>query len=134
MSEPIGALDSAGVFMGTLAMTVTSGLGTALFIVFCYATGRRLLRRDIYASTAVGLFLALALAKEFITGRYLPVEIGMLLLLLMAMLIVMLRWFGFVAALITFKVNQLFSFTPLTANLSDWYAYTTVSTLVDRIS
>jgi serine/threonine-protein kinase len=129
MSEPIGALDSASVFMGTLAMTVTSGLGTALFIVFCYATGRRLLRRDIYASTAVGLFLALALAKEFITGRHLPVEIGMLLLL-MAMVIVILRWFGFVAALTTFMVNQLFSFTPLTANLSDWYASTTVSTLV----
>ena len=27
-------------------------------------------------------------------------------------------------------VNPRFQFTPLTANLSDWYAYTTVSTLV----
>jgi hypothetical protein len=62
-------------------MTVTRGLGTALFIVFCYAIGRRLLRRDLYASAAVRLFLALALAKDFITGRHLPVEIGMLILL-----------------------------------------------------
>ena len=124
-----GFLDNLGVFMGTLPMTVTRGLGTALFIVFCYAIGRRLLRRDLYASAAVGLFLALALAKEFITGRHLPVEIGMLILLA-AMLVVMLRWFGLVAALSTLMVNQLFQFTPLTANLSDWYAYTTVSTLV----
>jgi hypothetical protein len=82
-----------------------------------------------YASAAVGLFLALALAKDFITGRHLPVEI-VILILLAAMLVVMLRWFGLVAALSTLMVNQLFQFTPLTANLSDWYAYTTVSTLV----
>ena len=128
-SGGFGFLDNLGVFLGTLPMTVTRGLGTALFVVFCYAIGRRLLRRDLYASAAVGLFLALALAKEFITGRHLPVEIGMLILLA-AMLVVILRWFGLVAALSMFMVNQLFQFTPLTANMSDWYAYTTVSTLV----
>jgi Protein kinase domain len=127
--SPIWFLDSMGTFAGFMAQTVNSGLSTALFIVFCYAVARRFLRRDLYATLALGVLLSVAIAGEFVQGEQLLLEVGFLVSLVL-LIVVMLRRFGLLAAAATFMVNQLLNVAPLTFELSAWYAYAFVWVLV----
>ena len=95
---------------------------TALFLVFCYALGRQLLRRDFYASTAVVVLLSAVIAREFVSGDKLA--LGLTFMVCISVLIViMLRAYGMLASACCFGVNQLLDVTPLTFDFHAWYAY-----------
>jgi eukaryotic-like serine/threonine-protein kinase len=127
--SPVWNLLSAGVYSSVLARAVFGGSNTALFIVFCYAVARRFLRRDLYASLALTALIAAVIAHEFVSGIQPIAEVSFLIALCI-LLVVMLRRFGVLAAIVTYSINQLLEVAPLTFDLSAWYAYAAIWTIL----
>lgn len=128
IDTPVWYLLSAGVYASVVARSVFGGSNTALFVVFCYAVARRFLRRDLYASLAVTALFAVVIAHDFVTGVQ-PIAEVTFLVALCVLLVVMLRRFGVLAAIVTYGVNALLDVAPLTFDLSAWYAYAAIWTL-----
>ena len=110
------------MFAGALVRSVPNGLNTALFIVFCYALGRQLLRRDFYASTVVVVLLSAVISREFVSGDNIGLQL-VFMFLISTLLVTMLRAFGMLASACLFATNQLLDVTPLTFDFHVWYAY-----------
>jgi hypothetical protein len=106
-------ITNGGVFAGALVRAAPNGLSTALFIVFMYAFGRQLLRRDIYASTAAVVLLAAVISREFVGEGNIALQLT-LLVCLSTLVVIMLRAFGMLASACCFAVHQLLDVTPLT--------------------
>ena len=115
-------ITNGGIFAGALVRSAPNGLSTALFIVFIYAFGRQLLRRDIYASTAVVVLLSAVIAREFVSEGNVALQLT-LLFCLSTLIVIMLRAFGMLASACCFAVHQLLDVTPLTFDFHAWYAY-----------
>jgi serine/threonine-protein kinase len=120
-------ITNGGVFAGALVRSAPNGLSTALFIVFIYALGRQLLRRDIYASTAVVVLLSAVISREFVSEGNLALQLT-LLLCLSTLIVIMLRAFGMLASACCFAIHQLINVTPLTFDFHAWYAYAVIWT------
>jgi hypothetical protein len=115
-------ITSGGVFAGAVVRSVPNGLNTALFLVFCYALGRQLLRRDFYASTAVVVLLSAVIARSFVSGDNLAVQLTFMLCL-STLVVIMLRSFGLLAGACCLATHALLDRTPLTFDFHAWYAY-----------
>jgi hypothetical protein len=120
-------INTGGVFAGALVRAAPNGLSTALFIVFIYAFGRQLLRRDIYASTVVVVLLSAVISRGFINEGNIALQLT-LLFLLSTLVVIMLRAFGMLASACCFAVHALLDQTPLTFDFHTWYAYTVLWT------
>jgi hypothetical protein len=127
VSESLTFITGGGVFAGALVRSAPNGLNTALFIVFCYALGRQLLRRDIYASAAVVVLLSAVIAREFVSGDNTAFQLTFMFCL-STLIVIMLRAFGLLASACCFAVNQLLDVTPLTFDFHVWYAYAVIWT------
>jgi serine/threonine-protein kinase len=126
-SEVLHFITGGGVFAGGLVRSFPNGLSTALFLVFCYALGRQLLRRDFYASAAVVVLLSALIAREFVSGGNIVWGLTFMVCL-STLLVIMLRAFGMLASAWTFAMNQFFDITPLTFDFHAWYAYAVIWT------
>lgn len=120
-------ITSGGAYAGALIRSAPNGLSTALFIVFIYAFGRQLLRRDIYASAATVVLLAAVIGREFIGDAHIALNVA-LLLGLSALCVIMLRSFGMLAGASCFAVHGLLDSAPLTFDFHVWYAYAAIWT------
>jgi hypothetical protein len=100
-----------------------NGLNSALFLVFCFALGRQLLRRDFYASVAVVVLLSAVIVNEFVSGGNVALQLTFMFCL-STLIVIMLRAFGMLASACLFAVNQFLDVTPLTFDFHAWYAYT----------
>jgi hypothetical protein len=121
-SYVLSFVTGGGAFASGLVRAWPNGLNTGLFLVFCYALGRQLLRRDFYASIAVVVLLSALIAREFVSGSNLALGLTFMVCLSI-LLVIMLRAFGMLASACTFAMNQFFDATPLTFDLHAWYAY-----------
>jgi hypothetical protein len=120
---------NGGVFAGALIRCAPNGLSTALFIVFIYALGRQLLRRDIYASAATVVLLAAVVSRGFIGEGNVALQVT-LLFGLSTLCVIMLRSFGMLAGASCFATHALLDVTPLTFDFHAWYAYAAIWTFV----
>ena len=127
-ADVLDFITGGGVFAGALVRSVPNGLSTALFLVFCYALGRQLLRRDFYASTAVVVLLSAADRARVRQRRQhrLGVDVHGLPVDAARHHVARLRHAG--ERLLTFAMNQFFDITPLTFDFHAWYAYAVIWT------
>lgn len=121
-SDPVRVMGSGRTFVSAAISTMFSGVYTGLFIVLLYAAAHRLLRRELLAIPAVIAILALLLSSNFVRGQHLATEITFTIVIC-ALLVLMVRRFGLLSMVVAFSVNALlFGATPLTTNVSVWYA------------
>jgi len=120
-------INDGGVFASALVRALPNGLNSALFLVFCFALGRQLLRRDFYASVAVVVLLSAVIVNEFVSGGNVALQLTFMLCL-STLIVIMLRAFGMLASACLFAVNQFLDVTPLTFDFHAWYAYTVLWT------
>ena len=81
-----------------------------------------MLRRDFYASTAVVVLLSAVIAREFVSGDNIVIQLTFMFCL-STLLVIMLRAFGLLASACCFAVHALLDVTPLTFDFHAWYAY-----------
>jgi len=127
---PLYFLGSARHFVGYVVSWVFDGLNTALLFVLLYALlrGSRAARGPAMALIGMGLISAALIARGFVNGKNLPLELAFVVLIVAVVAIAMLR-FGLLAFVVMFFVNNTLHAIPPTLNSSDWYAPVSYATL-----